>query len=234
VGVYEYDYDDWQESAREEYEFEIGKQAVEEFQTERLQSFYKDHTDLAVKPIQMAKEARSILQQSPSAALVFATVSIEVGFKAIILQPIISGLVHEESLASLVTEMFVKNTRQDGVLKVAHQVLKKYASIDLLAITLPNHKKSYWGELDEAQRLRNVIVHRAESELAIFKEFPLGKVHEGMRLEFRAEATNALNHPQFKAPNSNAASGNYGQIVPNGPVTVSSPRELQLGLKLYF
>lgn len=72
------------------------------------------------------------------------------------------------------------------------------------------------------------------AELALFKEFPLGKVHEGMRLEFRAEATNALNHPQFKAPNSNAASGTYGQILPNGPVTVSSPRELQLGLKLYF
>ncbi len=72
------------------------------------------------------------------------------------------------------------------------------------------------------------------AELALFKEFPLTRVREGMRLEFRAEATNALNHPQFKAPNTNAASGTYGQIVPNGPVTLSSPRELQLGLKVYF
>ncbi len=69
------------------------------------------------------------------------------------------------------------------------------------------------------------------AELALFKEF---SIHEGIRLEFRAEATNALNHPQFKAPNSNAASGTFGQITTNGPVTVSSPRELQLGLKLYF
>jgi len=72
------------------------------------------------------------------------------------------------------------------------------------------------------------------AELALFKEFSLARVREGMRLEFRAEATNALNHPQFKAPNANAASGTYGQIVPNGSVTVSSPRELQLGLKVYF
>jgi len=72
------------------------------------------------------------------------------------------------------------------------------------------------------------------AELALFKEFPMTRVHEGMRMEFRAEATNALNHPQFKPPNTNAASGTYGQIVPNGPVTISSPRELQLGLKLYF
>lgn len=79
------------------------------------------------------------------------------------------------------------------------------------------------------------------AELAVFKEFPMGMVHEGMRLEFRAEATNALNHPQFKAPNTNAASGTFGQIVPgggfspgSGAVTINSPRELQLGLKLYF
>ncbi len=80
------------------------------------------------------------------------------------------------------------------------------------------------------------------AELALFKEFPLGMVHEGMRLEFRAEATNALNHPQFRAPSTNAASpGTFGQIVPgpsfspgSGAVTINSPRELQLGLKLYF
>jgi hypothetical protein len=79
------------------------------------------------------------------------------------------------------------------------------------------------------------------AELALFKEFPMTRVREGMRVEFRAEATNALNHPQFKAPNTNVASGTYGQIVPGGGfspgsglVTINSPRELQLGLKVYF
>ncbi|MGD1025625.1 MAG: carboxypeptidase regulatory-like domain-containing protein [Candidatus Sulfotelmatobacter sp.] len=79
------------------------------------------------------------------------------------------------------------------------------------------------------------------AELALFKEFPMTRVHEGMRVEFRAEATNALNHPQFKAPDANAASGTYGQIAPgggfspgSGAVTINSPRELQLGLKVYF
>jgi Carboxypeptidase regulatory-like domain len=79
------------------------------------------------------------------------------------------------------------------------------------------------------------------AELALFKEFAMSRVHEGMRLEFRAEATNALNHPQFKPPNTDAASGTFGQIVPgggfspgSGAVTINSPRELQLGLKLYF
>jgi len=58
--------------------------------------------------------------------------------------------------------MFVKNAKQDGVLKVVDQVLKKYASIDLQKITLPKHNKSYWIEVGEAQDLRNGILHRAE------------------------------------------------------------------------
>jgi hypothetical protein len=156
-------FDDEYDWGRDEYEMEIANRAIEEFQTERLQSFYKDHRELALKPIHLGKEARLVLEESPSAALVLATASIEVGFKSIILRPIISGLVHEESLASLVTEVFVKSAKQDGVLKIVYQVLKKYASIDLQQMTLPQHNKPYWMEITEAQELRNGVLHRAEA-----------------------------------------------------------------------
>jgi hypothetical protein len=156
-------FDDGYDSGRDEYEMEIANRAIEEFRTERLQSFYKDHKELALKPIHLGKEARSVLEESPSAALVLATSSIEVGLKSIILRPIISGLVHEESLASLVTDVFVKSAKQDGVLKIVYQVLKQYASIDLQQMTLPQHNKPYWAEISEAQDLRNGVVHRAEA-----------------------------------------------------------------------
>jgi len=155
--------DDWWDHAREEYEMEMATRAIEDFQAERLQSFYKEHLDLALKPIKLWKESKSVLEQSPNAALVLATASIEVGLKSIIVQPIISGLVHEESLASFVTEVFIKGAKQDGVLKIVRQVLMKYASKDLQQITLPDHKKPYWTELGEAQELRNRVVHRAEA-----------------------------------------------------------------------
>lgn len=154
------DWDDW---ARDEYEMEVASRAIEEFQSERLQSFYKDHPDLAVRAIQLGEEARSVLEESPSAALVLATASIEVGFRAIIFRPIVSGLVHEESLASLITEVFIKSAKQDGVLKIVYQVLKKYASIDLREATLPQHTKRYWTEVSEAQDLRNGVLHRGEA-----------------------------------------------------------------------
>lgn len=66
--------------------------------------------------------------------------------------------------------------------------------------------------------------------MSIFKEFPLGSVHEGMRLQFRAESFNTFNHPHFAGPDSLVGSSTFGKISS----TVNNPRELQLALKLYF
>ena len=41
------------------------------------------------------------------------------------------------------------------------------------------------------------------ADLSMFKEFGLGKVRDGMRLEFRFETFNAFNHPQFCGPGHN-------------------------------
>jgi hypothetical protein len=51
--------DDWWDHAREEYEMEMATRAIEDFQAERLQSFYKEHLDLALKPIKLWKESES-------------------------------------------------------------------------------------------------------------------------------------------------------------------------------
>jgi hypothetical protein len=55
-------------------------------------------------------------------------------------------------------------------------------------------------------------------------------IHEGMRLEFRGEALNAFNHPQFGAPNTSVNASNFGQITSQ----VNVPRQVQLTMKLYF
>jgi hypothetical protein len=66
--------------------------------------------------------------------------------------------------------------------------------------------------------------------MSLFKEFPMDSIHEGMRLEFRAESFNTFNHPQFQGPNATLGSGEFGLITS----TVNLPRQLQFGLKLYF
>src|SRR6185295_19046555 len=66
--------------------------------------------------------------------------------------------------------------------------------------------------------------------LSLFKEFSLASLREGARLEFRAEAFNALNHPQFAGPNATVNTDNFGKITSQA----NSPREVQLALKLYW
>jgi hypothetical protein len=66
--------------------------------------------------------------------------------------------------------------------------------------------------------------------MSLFKEFSLARIHEGMRLQFRAESFNTFNHPHFQGPDTNVGSSTFGEISS----TVNHPRELQMALKLYF
>jgi hypothetical protein len=64
---------------------------------------------------------------------------------------------------------------------------------------------------------------------SLFKQVPLA-FREGARLEIRLEAFNALNRVQFAAPNTNVGDATFGQIT----AQVNQPRQVQIGLKLYF
>ena len=56
------------------------------------------------------------------------------------------------------------------------------------------------------------------------------EITEGVRLQFRAEAINALNHPQFLAPNTTPTSTAFGQVTDEW----TWPRVIQFGLKILF
>ncbi|HSU60680.1 MAG TPA: carboxypeptidase regulatory-like domain-containing protein [Bryobacteraceae bacterium] len=63
-------------------------------------------------------------------------------------------------------------------------------------------------------------------DASLFKNFA---VTETKRLQFRAEAFNVLNHPNFGLPENDIQSPAFGQILQAGP-----PRLLQLALKFLF
>jgi hypothetical protein len=73
------------------------------------------------------------------------------------------------------------------------------------------------------------------ANLAIYKNFALGRFREGASLQFRAETINAFNHVQYAAPNSTFGTPSnpnpqFGVISSQ----LNSPRQIQLGMKLYF
>jgi hypothetical protein len=70
-------------------------------------------------------------------------------------------------------------------------------------------------------------------DLSLFKSFALG---ESRRVEFRAEAFNAFNTPQFNNPNASIGFAGVARITSAGNPTVyqRTSRQIQLALKLYF
>jgi hypothetical protein len=76
------------------------------------------------------------------------------------------------------------------------------------------------------------------SDMSLFKEFALSSIREGMRLEYRLEAFNTFNRPQFCGPNSRVRFSSDGTEITNdfGKVTETcgAPREVQMALKFYW
>jgi hypothetical protein len=72
-------------------------------------------------------------------------------------------------------------------------------------------------------------------DFSLFKAFPLGP-ELGRRVEFRIEAFNIANTPQFNNPASTFGSSGFGTISSAGaPLTLQrTSRQLQLALKFYF
>ena len=68
---------------------------------------------------------------------------------------------------------------------------------------------------------------RVNWDMSLFKNFV---IHEQTRFEFRAEAFNVFNHPQFGLPNPNIGNAQVGAITS----TVGNPRQLQMGLRFQF
>ena len=75
---------------------------------------------------------------------------------------------------------------------------------------------------------RNAVIGpgATEFDLSMQKDIPLT---ESIKLQFRGEAYNVFNHPNFNIPNRTAFTANFGKIS-----SAQDSRQLQLALKLIF
>ena len=61
-------------------------------------------------------------------------------------------------------------------------------------------------------------------DLSVFKHFSIA---QGMRIQARIEAFNALNRVQFGSPNTSVTSSSFGVVTSQA----NTPRQLQFGVK---
>lgn len=160
--------------AREVYP-EHRAQAIEEFTSERLQSYYLKNPDVAVAAARAFKEAKLLLEHGhPAACVAFAVTSIEQFLKAALLRPVVFGLVHMESLAALIVDVA---TDQSGGLdrykKLLAGLFKNLADIELGTVKREGASRPLLEEIKSLQDQRNAVVHRGaaltnqDAELAL-------------------------------------------------------------------
>ena len=91
-------------------------------------------------------------------------------------------------------------------------------------------KPAPYSDGDAPRVLSNARIPGTDNLTAsLFKEVPSG-FREGARLQIRLEAFNVLNRVQFAAPDANVGDATFGEITSQA----NQPRQLQIGLKLYY
>lgn len=152
--------------AREEWFAEIHEsisaEAIEGFTSGRLRSYYIKNPSIAENVFAIYREARAVSPTSPTAALLLFTAAIEVALKTTVLKPVIYGLVHNESIADLVSDLVVKNNGLDRFKDILSKIMGQYSGIDFDKYKINGHDKSIWEEISIVQKARNAVAHRAE------------------------------------------------------------------------
>jgi len=138
------------------------EQAINEFISERLQSFYLQNNEVIASPLASLSRARELVGLNQNAAaLVFAVTAIEVGLKLGFIKAIVYGSVHSETAAGIIADMSYAHAGFERLRDLVFQILSE-VNLDLRAYQRVNANKILWDEVIEIQRRRNAIVHRAE------------------------------------------------------------------------
>ena len=133
------------------------------FTEARLKSYYLAHPDVAQKALECLAYSNTLLEQRHwNAALVFAGTAIEVGYKAVLLRPIVSGLVHAEGLAEVVMLAATEHTGLDRFFKLLAAVLAEFGNLDLRTFVRQGAKRCFWDEMKTVFSRRNDTVHNGD------------------------------------------------------------------------
>jgi hypothetical protein len=131
---------------------------IDEFISERMSSYYQDHPNLTAPAEAAIEEARTLIDISPAASLVFSRSAVEITLRDVLLKPVAFGMVHHDENAWLIAELVIGNRE---FTKLLFSVLEDHG-LDLKEVTRPGSEKKLWVEMDEIKDIRNKILHRGE------------------------------------------------------------------------
>jgi len=120
-------YEEYMDQLYEEHK----EQAIQEFIGERLQSYYDEHRLLAKSAFRALTEAKNLINEHTTAAFLFSSIAVEVGLRETLVKPIVFGLVHTLSVASLITDMVLSRPDQKKYRDLLLHLLREHGDVDL-------------------------------------------------------------------------------------------------------
>lgn len=152
-------YEEYMEELYEEHK----EQAIQEFIDERLQSYYGDHRLLAEPAFNALAEAKKLIEDYATAAFLFSAIAVEVGLRETLVKPIVFGLVHTLSVASLITDMVLSRPDQKKYRDLILHLIREHCGVDLHTYKRPDSRRPIWEEITNVKKKRDMIVHQAQT-----------------------------------------------------------------------
>jgi hypothetical protein len=141
---------------------DLYREVVEQFTSERLQSYYVSNSGVVQRAVWALDEARNLLTAHPEASIVCAVTAAEVGLKSGLLKPVLHGLVHDDAMAVIIADL-VPDQRNNKFQSLLFGILREYGALDLSVFKRPGVAQTLWEETLTMQKLRNGVVHRGEA-----------------------------------------------------------------------
>lgn len=152
-------YEEYMDQLYEEHK----EQAIQEFIDERLQSYYGEHRLLAESAFAALTEAKKLIDGHATAAFLFSAIAVEVGLRETLVKPIVFGLVHTLSVASLISDMVLSRPDQKKYRDLLLRLLREHGDVDLQSYKRPDSHRPIWEEISEVKKKRDLIVHQAQT-----------------------------------------------------------------------
>ncbi len=103
-----------------------------------------------------------LIHTSATAAFLFSAIAVEVGLRETLVKPIVFGLVHTLSVASLITGMVLSRPDQKKYRNLLLHLLREHGGVDLNSYKRPGSRRSIWEEIIDVKKKRDLIVHQAQ------------------------------------------------------------------------
>lgn len=150
--------DQWLDDLYREHKQEI----LSDLTGERMRSYFLANRHVAQPAFVTLNDALRLRDAGfVSPSFLFAAISIEVAVKAVLLKPIVSGLVHDSATSTLIADLAIGRNGLDQLRDLLFHSLSNIAGIDLKTFRRALGGEGLWTEIRSVQEIRNRVVHRA-------------------------------------------------------------------------